>query len=427
MKAKKKRSIKIISLIVAVALAISATGLYFYLTKEEPVKYPYVLVHGLYGWGDDNDINNVTAYWGATTGSLKDYLTEQGYDVYEASVGPFNSTWDRACELYAQLTGTTVDYGEAHSKEHNHDRYGEKYTVPLFEGWGTKTPRGQINKINLIGHSFGGNTIRLLTHLLEYGDENEKNSGTENISELFKGGHGKWVNSVTTLCSPSNGSTLYYAFDENNIVSLLMSASYSIAGLSNFLHMGEFLNFHLDHFGITTDEDTPVTTQIANVLKVIKESGNDNAAYELSPDGAAELNEKIQTVESVYYFSYTYKTTERQSKTGHQIPVEGTLLPLKYTSKIMGALDENTVTDYKIDETWLENDGLVNVVSAKYPFDEKWKNYNSEETVTPGIWNVMPVREGDHGTVIGLNADTDETHKFYDDLFDMIEKLERIN
>ena len=83
--------------------------------------YPCVFVHGLGGWGDYDTANDVAPYWGMTTGSLLAYLESEGYDCYAASVGPISSAWDRACELYAQLTGTTVDYGAAHAAAHNHD------------------------------------------------------------------------------------------------------------------------------------------------------------------------------------------------------------------------------------------------------------------------------------------------------------------
>jgi hypothetical protein len=37
----------------------------------------------------------------------------------------------------------------------------------------------------------------------------------------------------------------------------------------------------------------------------------------------------------------------------------------------------------------------------------------------------MPTRNGDHGTVIGLNAGVEETHSFYTDLFAMTDTLPR--
>ena len=75
---------------------------------------PVVFVHGLMGWGQRAGINAMLPYWGMTTGSLTSYLNSLGYETYSATVGPISSAWDRACELYAQLTGTTVDYGAAH-------------------------------------------------------------------------------------------------------------------------------------------------------------------------------------------------------------------------------------------------------------------------------------------------------------------------
>ena len=105
------------------------------------------------------------------------YMTSKGYESYAASVGPLSSAWDRACELYAQLTGTTVDYGAAHAAEYGHARYGATYDKPLFAGWSAS------KKINLVGHSFGGATIRLFLDILADGSAAEqaaaKAAGTE--------------------------------------------------------------------------------------------------------------------------------------------------------------------------------------------------------------------------------------------------------
>lgn len=418
---------KLITIIVAVILIVALlipipTGLYkkaFLSMVEEPVKYPYVLVHGLGGWGAESQINKISPYWGSATGNLAEYLTTQGYETYEASVGPFSSTWDRACELYAQLTGTTVDYGEAHSKEHNHERFGRTYTTQLAPGWGTKTKGGQIIKVNLVGHSFGGATVRMLASLLEYGDAAEISAGTGDISPLFKGGKGELVNSVTTLCSPHNGSTLFYVVDKLEVVNLAMDIVYLGNNLSNNNAIGDFYDFRLEHFGIdsqTADADT--------VVNSVFSQGTDNAAYDLSPDGAAEINKHIQPVDSVYYFSYSYSTTNKSSLTGNHVPDLGTLPILMPVALLIGRYDKNTSTDFPIDETWLENDGLVNVVSALHPADDEWQDFDSENIVR-GKWNVMSVRRGHHGTVIGMDGNTDETHNFYTGHFTIVDELPR--
>ena len=38
-------------------------------------------------------------------------------------------------------------------------------------------------------------------------------------------------------------------------------------------------------------------------------------------------------------------------------------------------------------------------------------------------WYVMPTREGDHGTVIGMQCTKSQTLKFYYELIDLIENL----
>ena len=425
----KKKNVKwkkIVAIVAAVCVLITAivlpykAGAYDKLlakVAEEPVSYPYILVHGLGGWGPESKINETVPYWGNSAGDLAKFMTEQGDETYEASVGPFSSTWDRTCELYAQLTGTTVDYGEAHSKAHGHERYGKAYTAPFFEGWGTKTKGGQIKKINLVGHSFGGETVRLLASLMAYGNDAEKETEGE-ISPLFEGGKADWINSVTTLCSPHNGSTLFYVVDQYKLVDLILDLVYKVGGISASTPINEFYNFGLEQFNTSDASD------LKALINDVFSNGTDNAAYDLSPDGAAELNQTIKTVEGVYYFSYSYVTTQASSLTGKQVPVLKTLPILMPTATLMGRYSENNVTDFKIDETWLPNDGLVNVVSAKYPTGEEWQEYDSENIVK-GKWNVMPTRDGDHGTVIGLYADAQSTKDFYTELTKMVDSQPR--
>ncbi len=388
------------------------------------IKYPYVLVHGLGGWGDGDGINASVQYWGATAGDLETVLTEEGYEVYTPSVGPMSSAWDRACELYAQLTGTTVDYGEAHSKEHNHARYGRTYETPIVANWGEKVNGGQIIKINLVGHSFGGATVRLLTSLLEYGSEEEKKVTGKDISPLFEGGKGEWVHSVTTLCAPHNGSSLteiintagdYLGFESATdwLIDLCLTLSNVTTDSINDIY-----DFKLEHFGINKDSENP--------LDSVMEMGNDHAAYDLSPDGAAELNKMIKTVDDVYYFSYYYNTTNESDFLGGYMPDGDTNLVLMLPAGLIGKYTGTTAGGINIDESWQANDGLVSVISAKSPFDEKSTDMPDDvKKIERGIWNVAPERRGDHGTVIGLNAESQSTYSFYIDLFTMIDSLKR--
>ncbi len=429
----------IISVILALAVVVTAVAIpvYYGSYKEAwwelnggKIQYPYVLVHGLGGWGDGDGINESAKYWGSGAGDLKAYLTEQGYTVYTPSVGPVSSAWDRACELYAQLTGTQVDYGEAHSKEHGHDRFGEEFDTALVENWGEKINGGQRVKINLVGHSFGGATVRLLTSLLEYGSDAEIDATGDETSPLFTGGKGDRVNSVTALCAPHNGSSLTEIINDagsilgiGDTTSLLVNLCFNIAGISE--PVSGIYDFKLDHFGIGAVEgdESDVTTAVGNFIKV----GKDNAVYDLSPDGAAELNKTIKTVEDVYYFSYAYSTTKEGSLLKGQVPDSGTFTLLYPVALAMGSYTGTTDGGIVIDETWQENDGLVNVVSAQFPAGENHIDFPTEEDAKfeRGIWYVAPTSRGHHGTVIGLGADTESTQKFYTDLFETVDALKR--
>ncbi len=425
----RKTKIKAIAAVLAACLLFAAIipfplGGYKRLwakLHEDPVAYPYVFVHGMGGWGESAGINSVSPYWGSSTGSLSDYLRGEGYKVYEATVGPFSSCWDRACELYAQLTGTTVDYGAAHSAAHGHDRYGKVYTAPLYAQWGKETEGGQLQKINLIGHSFGGNTIRLLASLMEYGNEAEQQASPDDLSPLFEGGKGSSINSITTLCSPHNGSTLYYVVDKDKLIPSMLGLLQVAGGVTDMVK-GGLIDFQLEHFGILSgSEDT------MSLLNDSFMNGTDNAFYDLSPHGAKLLNESIKTVESIYYFSYAYCTTEKAPLTGKQTPTLSTMVVLMPIARLIGTYT-NTDADAPviIDESWLPNDGLVNVVSAQYPTDEKHTDYSEEKETERGIWHVFPTLKGDHGTVIGMNGNVQQTRTFYTDLIKMIDALPRI-
>ncbi len=386
--------------------------------------YPYVFVHGFLGWGNDEGINSDFSYWGATACDLIENINNAGYECYSASVGPLSSNWDRACELYAQLTGTRVDYGVAHSLEHNHGRYGRTYSEPLIDGWGEKDENGLINKINLVGHSFGGNTIRLLQGLLTKGSAEEiAATDADDISPLFLGGKEDFVNALVTVCSPNNGTTLYYISDQLNLSLLLTICAYTYAGVLGRSPLNGYVDFHLEQFGLTyVPGEENSEFQLYEAMYTMLQHWEDTGMYDLSPDGVAELNEFLDLEDDVYYFSYAFDSTKKNPATGFYYPIPSTFALLQPFAAMMGAYSNNKITDYKIDETWFANDGLVNVNSALYPFDDPHQDYDSQNVKT-GIWNVMPVSTGDHGNAIGIGVSEEITMELYLNMIDMIEQL----
>lgn len=402
-----------VALILCVIISLSGTIIVSAETPEAQNEYPFIFVHGMFGWGQDEGINKIIPYWGSTTGDLMEYLNENGIESYAASVGPISSAWDNACELYAQLTGTTVDYGKAHSEAHGHERFGRTYETALVPDWGKE-------KIHLIGHSHGGQAARLLAHLLTYGDKDEINATDKNdISGLFTGGKENRIESVTTICTPNNGTTTYDVAEKIYLKPILEAVVNFYAGVMgrSFLN-GKLVDFHLEQFGLTC---VPGEKEADNLLAAMGrfKNSNDGVVVDLSFEGAQKLNEKIEISKNINYFCYTADATSEKSKLPTKInfpflALTGMLLRFYGVPKDAFGIDFN--------DSWLSNDGLVNTVSAKNPVDEPAKDFDGN--IEEGVWNIMPTIEGDHGTPIGLFSSKKYVHSFYDEMIEMLISLE---
>ena len=415
---------RVISLILVASVLFGVLSVNAYAADQAPRnREPFIFVHGLNGWGRDEGIDGILPYWGATTGNLMQYLEGEGYECYACSVGPMNSSWDRACELYAEITGTTVDYGEAHAKAHNHRRYGRTYTEPLVPNWGQPTENG-LQKVHLIGHSFGGTTIRTLAQLLKDGSAAEREATpAENLSPLFAGGKGDWVKSITTLCTPHNSSTFFYPAKYTGLLDLAVFLCFlyaSIAGRIDLL--SPLVDFHLEQFGLTNTPGEHDALPLTNMIKWYFSDSDDFAHYDLLPENMVKANEWLEINPDIYYFSYAYSAT---NKVGNlQIPRLTTNPVLFIPCFIMGVIP--TFTDkksgYEITAESRANDGIVSLPSALYPWDEPHTDFNADR-ITKGVWNVMPVRSGDHGTAIGLLANAAVTHALYDEIAERLVSL----
>lgn len=379
----------------------------------------YIFVHGMFGWGYGEGINSLVPYWGATTGDLMEYLTEKGFECYAASVGPMSSAWDQACELYAQLTGKAIDYGVVHSKKFSHERYGREYKKSIIRNFDEDK---ENIRLHLIGHSYGGACVKTFTHLMTNGAPEEV-SACEDASELFKGGKEHYIKSCTTLCTPHNGSTAYTYVIKKHLKPLFKAGVTAWAGVfGRSVLNGKLVDFHLEQFGIT---EIPGEKNASNISKNFKKfyDTNDSIDYAIGPKGAKELNDMIKISNNVYYFSYAFDSTEKVK--GKYKTTNSDFFFMAMTGNAMIRLGEFTDGDSEttFDESWLPNDGLVNVTSALYPEGNPHKWYEGEKA-EKGIWNVMPVQKGDHGTAIGLFADKKQTREFYDNLIKTLSSLE---
>jgi len=359
---------------------------------------PIVFVHGLGGWGQGALLDTAMPHWGMMAGSIRKHLSRQGYEACAVAAGPVSGTWDRACELYAHLTGTRVDYGQAHAQAHGHERYGGAYRKALLKDWGADRP------IALLGHSFGGAAVRLFAQLCEQGSAAEQAAGQEGLSPLFTGALKGRILAVVSLAAPHNGTTAAesYLAAEGSIGGSLPGQMMALARAGMALPLLEWVYpFHLRQFGVSAKNFYRHPASAWRSTDTFMAQG-DCAGYELSVDGAKALNEGISCQSGIYYFSYAAQATKADAA-GNHVPEGFVWRVFRSTSAAMGKRRAAFTTPggVRIDDRWLPNDGLINWVSAQYPFDEPHKIYDAKE-VERGVWQVMPTVTGfDHNDFCG--------------------------
>ncbi len=351
---------------------------------------PIILVHGYSGWGRE-DVPGFY-YWGGFT-DLEAELRAAGYRVHTAAIGPFSSNWDRACELYAFIKGGTVDYGENHSEVFKHERFGPTYPG-VYPEWDENHP------VHLIAHSMGGLTSRMLARLLRHGDRQEREVSGGACHPLFRESE-QWVRSITTLSTPHSGTTL---INDINIIDTFFKAA--IVALATVAESNLFPDFDLKmaQWGITRKPGEPLARYFSRLRnhEIWTRTERDFSLWELSVEGAAAFNKGTPAEPDIFYFAWANEQTTIDPLRRHQIPEISMLSIFAPGGVFMGSYIERGV--YTTDESWWQNDGVVNTISMKGPVLE------SQDTIIeyagnlrPGVWNYMGVMASmDHGDVIGI-------------------------
>lgn len=356
--------------------------------------YPFIFVHGTLGYGDNDFVSKLANYWGLSTGNLIKNLNQKGLESYAPSLGGLTGLWDRCCDLYARLVGGTVDYGKAHSEKYGHPRFGKTYKEPLIKNFDEK------HKINLIGSSFGGPNVILFSSLMAYGSKEEREVTDENdLSPLFKGGHGKYINSVITLAGVNNGTTLFeIGRPALKPLNFLMCSVSNLFGKFPFL--SEFHDLGMEQFGLQKRDENGKFVSTPFDFGKIKNACNskEGTFYEMGLTELQELNEKFKTNNDAYYFAFPYRTT-KTNKNQKENPLLSTLFIHIPFAFLMGRYENSSLG---VDEKWFQNDCLVNTISEKAPFNSKSEEFVKQRgNFERGTWYNMPVQIGDHFAHVG--------------------------
>ena len=347
--------------------------------------YPIVLIHGFFGWGND-EMGNYR-YWGGYK-DLQKTLENNGYRVINVSVGPISSNWDRAVEVYYQLKGGQADYGYGHS-----NKYGliqkpvDKKYKGLYPEWDEKHP------VHLIGHSMGGQTARMVQYLLEteiFEDDSGKN---KEKSELLGQSKRGWISSITSIATPHDGSTLA------DIVTKTFPFIQYFIGLAGVVGTN-FYNFDLSQWNLIRGVDESWSSYVPR-MRSHKAWGTKNiSAWDLSIDGAAGLNTYLNASPDIYYFSFVFSATSKDKSTGYHIPNKDVFLLIRSRAKLLGSKIVFKSDGTETDSTWWENDGIVNVRSMKGPTSGQ----NGPDPIVPFIKS-DPLMQGQWYTFDTINLD----------------------
>lgn len=376
---------------------------------------PIVLVNGFAGWGRDELLGY--KYWGGFY-DIQEELKAKGHMTYTAAVGPFSSNWDRAAELYAQMTGTCTDYGAAHAAKFGIARFGRCFEKDVSKNPAYVAGWDANHKVHLIAHSQGAQTTRMLVQLLEEGSQEERGASGAAVSPLFQGGKVGWVRSVSTIAGANNGTSLGIV-----VPTLLPDIVAIVGGIAATAGVDtsdkKVYDFKLDQFGLQRNDGESLVdyAKRVNDSPVFKNSKN-TALTDLDPDGAKEINAWVKTRASTYYFSFSNDATTKGLLTDYQYPDVSANLVLQPLELALGTYSRNETGKVVIDKSWYQNDGITNTISHRVPTGHATVNYVAGSVPAKGTWNYMGHWDGwEHFDVIGQLSDkskTDVLKRYFD-------------
>lgn len=191
--------------------------------------------------------------------------------VYPSGV---SSLHDRVMQIFYELKGGLVHYGEDHSRFHHHDSTGVHFEQGKYPQWDENHP------IHVIGHSFGGLTARVLQYYLLQGN---KFHGYQTSS--------KWIVSVTTVNSPLNGALRTYSYGAHLFAPPLVRLASLGYWIGLTAHWFEYLDldivrsiydFQLSYWSLSRKLPGSFRKLLLAVTGCAIHSTTDNSAYDMT-------------------------------------------------------------------------------------------------------------------------------------------------
>jgi triacylglycerol lipase len=349
-------------------------------------KHHIVFIHGLFGWGP-GELGPMLPYWGDAPAPF----ARAGFPVLEAKCGPISSFHDRACEVFAQIRGGVVDYGEAHSAAAGHVRFSPnlRFDKGFVENWSAANP------VILIGHSAGAQTAMQLQALLAQ-------------DYWGVGSSADWVKAIVVVAGVVNGSTLTYKFGCDRQSGLLVDnplrlISGAVELLNRVQPLARMATINiapwLEHWGGDVNSFT---------------RGPDNLAFDLTLQGCYAANAAFHTNPDSYYLSLVTRI-EKRAPTLPWLNLEIPFLPRGWGEANIILRDAAAYQAEEIDfaappipvwntrddltmEVWRDNDGAVSSISQRYPFSHHDEPVGGEgvfdrRALSPGRWYFQSIEQ----------------------------------
>lgn len=338
--------------------------------------------------------------------------------IIVACLSPYASSHDRAVELFYMLKGGYIDYGEEHSCKYGHKRFGRHLHARLPH-WSASAP------IVLVAHSHGGNTARMLQHLLAV--------------EFFDGYDtcAAWVKAIVCIAVPLNGLPVINGvgmplredccrgltktgIERGQQVGRLPSLPRVGQTLGYLLHWGfgdfcwarRLYDWGLDHWSLTrkTGGWLALRQLLWGTHHIL--NTDDTAGYDLTVHGSGRLNDLMPLHSDTYYFSIPCMWT-LPSAGGMPCPRATSAFFIVPTAALTAIFTPQKPPASFVKEwdyrEWLQNDLVVPLRSQCFPCEganagcpvrKHTELWTEGATLERGIWHVLPTSEVDHYNVL---------------------------